>query len=440
MIRLPEKYLENMKILLKEEFDDYLSSFNNKPIHSLRINTNKISIRDFLNINPFRLTPISWSKDGFYFEDDPVSKHPYYYAGLYYIQEASAMLPAEVLPVKENDIVLDACGAPGGKSLKILNKLNNKGVLFSNDISVSRAQVLLKNIENQGFFNYVVMAQDLNDLDIFNNYFDCILLDAPCSGEGMFRKDNNLIKNWHDGINEYYADIQKKLIDKAIQLLKPSGHLVYSTCTFSIKENEEVIEYVLDRYPELQLLPIRKYDGFKDGLTSKTKECVRLYPHLIKGEGHFTALLRKDGNSDNQRNITDKDVNIDFIENLSKKFTDGMLIKRNDKCYINVRCDKDLSKLRILRNGLYLGEYRHERFIPAHALALNLKSDEYDNIINFSLDDERVIKYLKCETLDVRDRYVSGYVLVCVEGFPLGFGQVNKGTLKNRYPSNYRYQ
>ena len=440
MIRLPEKYLENMKKLLKEEFDDYLSSFNNKPIHSLRINTNKISIRDFLNINPFRLTPISWSKDGFYFEDDPVSKHPYYYAGLYYIQEASAMLPAEVLPVKENDIVLDACGAPGGKSLKILNKLNNTGVLFSNDISVSRAQILLKNIENQGFFNYVVMAQDLNDLDIFNNYFDCILLDAPCSGEGMFRKDNNLIKNWYDGINEYYADIQKKLIDTAIQLLKPSGYLVYSTCTFSIKENEEVIEYALDRYPDMKLQPIRKYDGFKDGLTSKTKDCVRLYPHLIKGEGHFTALLRKDGNCDNQRNITDKNINIDFIENLNKKFSDGILVKRNDKCYINVRCDKDLSKLRILRNGLYLGEYRHERFIPAHALALNLKSDEYDNIINFSLDDERVIKYLKCETLDVRDRYVSGYVLVCVEGFPLGFGQVNKGTLKNRYPGNYRYQ
>ena len=442
MINLPEKYLDNMQELLKDDYINYLNSFDSEPVQSLRINTSKISVKDFLNISPFNLRPIPWSEDGFYFdENDSVSKHPYYYAGLYYIQEASAMLPAEVLPIEENDIVLDCCGAPGGKSLKILNKLNNTGILFSNDISVSRAQVLLKNIENQGFENALIMAEDLNNLSNFENYFDKILLDGPCSGEGMFRKDRQLVKNWYEGINEYYSNIQKQLIDKAITLLKPGGYLVYSTCTFSIKENEEVVEYVLDKYPEAELLPIRKYDGFKDGLTNKTRNCIRLYPHHIDGEGHFVALIRKNGN--NIKNNVSKHINnidIDFINNLNKKYDNGYFINRNNKCYINVNCDKDLSRLRILRNGLLLGEYKADKFIPAHSLALSLKSDEYDNILNFNVDDDRVIKYLKCETLDVKDKYVSGYVLVCVDNFPLGFGEVNKGILKNKYPANYRYR
>lgn len=442
MIKLPDAYLNNMQELLKDDYDDYLNSFNNKSINSLRINTNKISVKDFLKISPFHLKPIPWSEDGFYFdENDFPSKHPYYHAGLYYIQEASAMLPGEVLPVNEDDIILDACGAPGGKSLKILNKLNNTGILFSNDISVSRAQILLKNIENQGFENAIIMAEDLNNLNIFENYFDKILLDAPCSGEGMFRKDKELIKNWYVGINDYYAQIQKQLIDKAIQLLKPGGYLVYSTCTFSIKENEEVITYILDKYSNLELLPIKKYPGFKDGLTSKTNNCARLYPHLIEGEGHFVALIKKNGISDNNHiNKQINDIDIDFIKNLNKKYTNKNLIKRNDKYYLSVNCDKDLSKLRILRNGLLLGEYKHDKFIASQALAMSLKSNEFNNIINFDLNDERVIKYLKCETLDVRDKYVSGYVLVCLDNFPLGFGEVNKGILKNKYPSNYRYK
>ena len=258
MEKLPECYQSDMKNILKDEFSDYLESMSAIQMNGMRINTNKISVEDFLKISPFELKPIPWTTDGFYFkEGDKPSRHPYYYAGLYYIQEPSAMLPAEVLPIEENDVVLDACAAPGGKSLKLADKLHNTGLLISNDISVSRAQVLLSNLEKHGVKNAYVMAEDLSKLDRFNNSFDKILLDAPCSGQGMFRKQPELIKSYIERDSDYYAPIQKELIFKAIELLKEGGMMVYSTCTFSIKENEEVIEYALNDYPDLKVLPIK---------------------------------------------------------------------------------------------------------------------------------------------------------------------------------------
>lgn len=441
MIKLPEQYLNNMKQLLQDEYDKYLESFNNDRVYGLRINTNKISVKDFLKINPFNLTPIPWCDDGFYFdENDKPSKHPYYYAGLYYIQEPSAMLPAQVLPIEENDVVLDACAAPGGKSSKLANKLNGTGLLVSNDISVSRAQVLLKTLESQGVCNYYVMAQDINDINLHNT-FDKILIDAPCSGEGMFRKDSDLIKSWLEKGNEYYANIQKSIISKALDLLKDGGQMVYSTCTFSPLEDEDIIEYALSIYPKLKVLPIKQIQGFAAGITENTKNCVRLYPHRIKGEGHFVALLQKgESKNDKTTNVNKCDFPKDeFFNNLTNTYN-GTLVSRQDKLYIEPNVSINTNGLRVLRSGLYLGEYKHNKFEPSQALAMSLSKDTYKNILNFDLNDDRVIKYLKCETLDVKDKYVNGYVLVCVDGYPLGFGKVDKGILKNKYPANYRYQ
>ncbi len=442
-MELPQIYLDNMKELLNDEYQDYLDSFNNDRVYSLRVNTNKISVQDFLNIVPFKLEAIPWTSDGFYFDpNDNVTKHPYYYAGLYYIQEASAMLPAEVLPIEENDIVLDACAAPGGKSSKIANKLNGSGLLIANDISVSRAQVLLKTLESQGIKNAYVMAEDINNLNM-ENYFDKILLDAPCSGEGMFRKDPELIKSWQIKNNDYYSNIQKQIITKALSLLKEGGQLVYSTCTFSKKENEEVIEYALSICPELKVLPIKKYEGFSSGLTDKTKDCIRLFPHKIKGEGHFVALLQKGNNSNKTNRIYNNKCKLednDFFKHLNLDTSNYELININNKLYLKPNIDINTPHLRILRSGLFLGEYKHDKFEPSEALALALKANEYDNILNLDINDNRVIKYLKCETLDVKDFNVEGLVLVCVNNYPLGFGKVNGGILKNKYPANYRYK
>ena len=423
---LPDKYLKTIKEILQDEYDEYIDSFNKDRIHSLKVNTSKISIEDFEEL--FKLERVPWTSDGFYYEDESITKSPYYYTGLYYIQEASAMLPAEVLPIEEDDIVLDACAAPGGKSLKLLNKLNNTGLLISNDISPSRANALLRNIERFGFSNYYVISKDIIELeDKYKNTFDKILLDAPCSGEGMFRKDKSLINSWLEKDEEYYAPLQKKLIQACLNMLKDGGMLLYSTCTFNTKEDEEVVKYALENNKDVNLLPIKKYDGFKDGIDNIG---VKLFPHRIKGEGHFVCLLQKgikiDKKADNKKQVNS---NIDFIGSLNKEFYNGEFININDNVYFTKPFD--VKNVRTLRSGLLLGKDTTYGFEPSQQLALNLKDREYNNILSLDIDDIRVDKYLKGETIEIDLKY-KGLVLVCLDKYPLGFGKASNGLLKNK--------
>lgn len=441
MKNLPPEYLARMKTLLGEEYDPYLESLDEDRACGLRVNTSKISVEDFLKIAPFPLTPIPWTVDGFYYdEDERPSRHPYYYAGLYYLQEPSAMLPAEVLPIEEGDLVLDCCASPGGKSSKLANKLEGSGLLVANDISVSRCQVLLKTLESQGVTNAFIMAEDVTRLDRFEGCFDKILVDAPCSGEGMFRKDEELIRSYREKDGTYYAPLQKQIIASALKMLKPGGMLVYSTCTFDPREDEEVVEYALENTAGLKLLPIHKSEGFASGITPKTGNCVRLYPHRIRGEGHFVALLQKEGKKTKTAPDSVKEIGRDLIpKDFHPILRQGSLIQRKEKLFLLPPYEIDTEKLRVLRSGLHLGKLEHGRFEPSQALALALHEADYENTLNFDISDERVIRYLKCETLDVRDKNREGLVLVCADHFPLGFGKVSGGILKNRYPANYRY-
>lgn len=424
---LPDKYLNAMKSLLKDEYDDYLACFDNPQIHSLRVNTSKISVDRFKEIFPYNLEQVPWCKDGFYFDDLSISKHPYYYAGLYYLQEASAMLPAEVLPIEEGDIVLDACAAPGGKSLKLLDKLNNTGLLVSNDISISRANALLRNIERAGFSNYYVIAKDIIELEEhFPKYFDKILLDAPCSGEGMFRKDKALIESWKERDSEYFSPMQKRLIQACINMLKDGGKLVYSTCTFDVREDEEIIQYALDNNSNIKLLPIEKYDGFKD---ANDDYGVKLFPHRIKGEGHYVCLLQKNGNSHKRESRVMAKTDISFINELNKRFYDGIFEKIND--YIYFLKPINTKGIRVLRSGLLLGKETKYGFEPSQQLAMNLKINEYNNVLNLKSSDNLVEKYLKGETIETNSN-LNGMVLVCVDECPLGFAKAKNGVLKNK--------
>lgn len=424
---LPDKYLNAMKSLLKDKYDDYLACFDNPQIHSLRVNTSKISVDRFKEIFPYNLEQVPWCNDGFYFDDLSISKHPYYYAGLYYLQEASAMLPAEVLPIEEGDIVLDACAAPGGKSLKLLDKLNNTGLLVSNDISISRANALLRNIERAGFSNYYVIAKDIIELEEhFPKYFDKILLDAPCSGEGMFRKDKALIESWKERDSEYFSPIQRRLIQACINMLKDGGKLVYSTCTFDVREDEEIIQYALDNNSNLKLLPIEKYDGFKD---ANDGYGVKLFPHRIKGEGHYVCLLQKDGNSHKCESRVTAKTDISFINELNKRFYDGIFEKIND--YIYFLKPINTKGIRVLRSGLLLGKETKYGFEPSQQLAMNLKINEYNNVLNLKSSDNLVEKYLKGETIETNSN-LNGMVLVCVDDCPLGFAKAKNGVLKNK--------
>ncbi len=447
-MQLPEKYVDNMKTLLGNEFDDYVSSFKEPRLYGLRVNTSKISTEEFLKISPFRLTPVPWIPNGFYYsEDDKPAKHPYYFAGLYYLQEPSAMTPAHVLPVEPGDRILDLCAAPGGKSTELGARLNGTGLLVSNDISASRAKALLKNIEVFGIGNVIVTCEYPEKLkEKFYGFFDKILVDAPCSGEGMFRKDGKLIKSWETQGPEFFAPVQRGILREAADMLKPGGSILYSTCTFSKSEDEDNMEWFLREHKDFEPEYIYDYEGFVRAYGME--EAVRLFPHRLKGEGHFVALLHKKGNL--EKNIPEAvtgckklpDEITEFLGEYDKKTDTGRLEISGDKVYIMPEGTERLRGLRILRSGLLLGELKKNRFEPSQAFAMTVEPDKYSTVAYLKSDDINVIKYLKGETIEVRESELKGSaknVLVCVDGFPLGWGKLNGTTVKNKYLPGWRW-
>jgi len=451
-VTLPESYLNQMKDLLKDELEDYLESYKQPRVYGLRVNTLKISVEDFLKISPFKLQIVPWCHDGFYYdgEVDKPAKHPYYYAGLYYLQEPSAMIAAEILPIEENDRVLDGCAAPGGKSTEIAAKLKDTGVLFSNDISASRCQGLLKNIELFGVRNGYVISHDLVTMEgKFENYFDKILLDVPCSGEGMFRKDPSLIKSWLERGNEYYSAIQKQIVTSALKMLKLGGMMVYSTCTFSPSEDEDIIRYMMEQCPQLKVIKIEnKYECFADGIYPEMKDAIRIYPHKVSGEGHFAILLQKGEKSEEKEmTLPSYYCAIDpiaetFMKDVFVDWKNGRFEVINDKLYFLKNTDLVHKGIRMIRSGLLLGTIKKNRFEPSGAFALALRKNEYAHIIDLDSHDERVIKYLKGETIDASDKDTTtdGYVLICVDGYSLSWGKIKNGSIKNKIEVGYRWQ
>ena len=358
--------------------------------------------------------------------------------------------------------MLDVCAAPGGKATELGARLNGTGVLAANDLSNSRAKGLLKNIELMGIGNVLVLSEEPGKLiPYFTEYFDKILIDAPCSGEGMFRKDRKMIRAWEEHGPDYFARIQKSIITQAAQMLKPGGMILYSTCTFSPEENEQTIEYLLEQYPDFDVCEIEGYEGFACGMpevtASKDKRLsrtVRIFPHRMKGEGHFLALLQKHAAADSDT-LTASDVKsttgrkklpedlTDFLADIRREFDPGRFDIRADKVYYMPEDLPALNGIRFLRTGLFLGELKKKRFEPSQAFAMNLKKEEYPRIIDLPVSDERVIKYLKGETLDVEDLVSpkeKGWYLVCVDGYPLGFGKLAGQVLKNKYLPGWRWQ
>lgn len=458
-MRLPVEFVEDMKDLLGQDYDHYIASYDEPRWYGLRVNTNKISVDEFLEISPFELTPIPWIENGFYYDGEchKPGKHPYYFAGLYYLQEPSAMTPANHLPIEPGDKVLDLCAAPGGKTTELGSKLKGEGLLVSNDISNSRARILLKNQELMGLTNIYVMSENPNKMiDVFPEYFDKILVDAPCSGEGMFRKDSKMVKSWEESGPEIYAEIQKELIIQAAQMLKPGGMILYSTCTFNQEENEGTIAHLCSEYPEFEVIPQKKYSGFRKGI-AKGYECdgledtVRIWPQHMKGEGHYLALVqKKDHDSESVEPLISKKKKKKIPDDL-KEFWDlvdydideARLHIVGEKVYYLPEITKDMKKLRLLRNGLLLGELKKNRFEPSQAFAMSLYKGQFRQVIDFEVDDIRVIKYLKGETLAVEDkvdRKDKGWHLVSVDGFALGFAKIANGSLKNKYSAGWRLQ
>lgn len=449
-----------MKRLLKEEYEEYLACFSETPYYGLRVNRLKCAPVQFAAACGWELTPIPWTDNGFYYEKDiKPARHPWYFAGLYYLQEPSAMAPASFLPVEPGERVLDLCAAPGGKSTELAAKLQGKGLLFSNDISNSRAKALLKNLELSGAGNICVASETPKKLsELFEAFFDKILVDAPCSGEGMFRRDGDMVKSYGEKGPEYYMKLQYEIVSEAVKMLRPGGLLLYSTCTFDEKENEGTIRRLLKEHETMYLENLEKRDGFEPGIG--LVECVRLFPHKIRGEGHFIALLRKEGGSA-QPEASGAGIKenggrwpkelapvFDFLKMTKKSWEPGRFYCVNEAVYYLPEPfagtgNAYLKRIRYLRTGLLVGELKKGRFEPSQALAMYLKAEEFSDCFNMEAEDERVLRYLKGETVQLMEDEAAdkkGWCLVCVDGYPLGFARRQNYLLKNKYYPGWRWQ
>ncbi|MDK2810692.1 MAG: hypothetical protein PWR27_1401 [Petroclostridium sp.] len=448
---LPKEFLNKMKKLLREEFDEFVKAYDKDKYSALRVNTLKISVEDFKKIFPFTLEKIPWIDEGYYYsQEESPGKHPYHSAGLYYIQEPSAMSVAKVVDAQPGEIILDLCAAPGGKSTQIACDLKGKGLLVSNEIISSRAAILAENMERFGVRNAVITNESPDRLSkYFYEFFDKILVDAPCSGEGMFRKEPKACIEWSSNSVISCAKRQLSILIEAEKMLKPGGKLIYSTCTFSPEENEGVIEQFLQLYNNFEICSIPKMDYLDDGCPEwvngreELKKCRRIWPHRQKGEGHFIALLEKQGTALNnklisQRKRDDKKIQLYFEfekENLKFHF-EGNFTLFGDNLYVIPGGIFDLKGVKIVRPGLHLGTIKKNRFEPSHSLAMTLNKDVFIRKINYSADSQEIINYLKGETLNVLSP--NGWTAVLVDGFPLGWGKVAHEVLKNHYPKGLR--
>lgn len=365
------------------------------------------------------------------------------------------MTPASLLPIEHGDLVLDICAAPGGKSTELAAKLNGSGLLVSNDISNSRAKALLKNLELFGVPNMLVVSEPSNVIaQRFEGFFDKILIDAPCSGEGMFRKSNAMIKAWESNGVDLFVNLQHSILKEMIKCLRPGGSLVYSTCTFSPEENEQAIEYLLSLDSDLKLQQLPLYKGFDEGhpawgMTGNKEltNCRRLWPHRISGEGHFVTLLKKEisqeeivGNGRNwyhPSSVKLPEEVKEFLHRIDWNWQEDRMELQKERLYYLPEHMPPTKGLRVLRNGLFLGELKKNRFEPSQSLAMALRMDEYKNAISLPVDDERVIRYLKGETIELEGP--DGLVLFGVDGYPLGWGKLNDGRLKNKYLTGWRW-
>ncbi|MBE6022258.1 MAG: NOL1/NOP2/sun family putative RNA methylase [Cellulosilyticum sp.] len=451
-MKLPVAFEEKMKRLLNEEYEAYLASYDLPKYQGLRVNTLKLGLDEWDKINPFTsLKTVPWCKEGFYYDaHEKPAKHPYYFAGLYYIQEPSAMSPGAYLPIEPGDRILDMCAAPGGKSTQLAARMQQEGILVSNDISASRVKALLKNLENFGNRTSIVTSENSERLaSKWPGYFDKILIDAPCSGEGMFRKNETAIKSWDTHGIEHCAHLQRIILEDAVTLLKPDGMILYSTCTFSPEENEGMIDEFLKKHPDFKVVPLEPVGGIQHGRPEfmdsnpELRGALRLWPHHLEGEGHFVCLLQRTGGEagkcpvyGKQKRLKDYPDALAFMKQYTHLNEDMPVTEISGKLYSVPEGAPDLKGIRVIRGGLLLGELKNKRFEPSHVLALAYDQSMFKQTIHWSLEDEEVTRYLKGETV-LCDK-PKGYYVVCVDGYPLGWVKAQNGMLKNQYPPSWR--
>ena len=476
---LPEAFVSKMQTLLGDEAKKFFESYDDVRRYGLRLNPLKCGgeIPEYVQ----ELKRIPWAAEGYYYDETMrPGKHPFHEAGVYYIQEPSAMAVAEALEPKSGERILDLCAAPGGKSTHLAGKMAQKGLLVCNEIHPQRAKILAQNVERMGISNAVVTNMEPAGLvDTFRGFFDGIVVDAPCSGEGMFRKDENARSEWSPDHVTLCANRQDGILDCAAEMLRYGGRIAYSTCTFSPEENEQAVARFLERHPEFHVeVPVcapHFSAGHADwaGGCAKVEKTVRIWPHKVDGEGHFLALLVKGERSEREMFVEEASAPVEKKAKSGKKggknagknagksagpdlgdfysFCEDMIVDQEwlaaekkfltfgDNLYLVPAEMPEMAGLKVLRPGLHVGTLKKGRLEPSHALALFLKKEDVKRSLEIG-SGEQAEKYLKGETLTIPEEQsqLKGWVLVTVEGYSIGFGKADRGVLKNHYPKGLR--
>ena len=439
---LPEAFLSRLKQQLGDEYDEYLRSLDRPRAVALRFNPLKTDGHPAL---PFLEEPVPWSEHGYYYTPDArPGLHVWHESGVYYLQEASAMAPVSGLEPQPGEIVLDLCAAPGGKTTQIAGHMMGKGLLVCNEINPKRAKILSRNIERMAVPNALVLNHHPRDLERhFAGCFDRILVDAPCSGEGMFRKEEAAITDWSEETVLMCADRQKQILETAAKLLRPGGRLVYSTCTFAPEENEGTISDFLKAHPEFsihQANPPWFCPGRPDYIDDPApglEDTFRLWPHRVKGEGHYFAVLTKQGEEESA--ISPSAAGklpkewLDFAKAMDIRLPAGKPALFGSTLWWLPAEMPELKGLKVLRAGLELGEVKKGRFEPAHALALYLKTCA--SVQDHAPDSPEIAAYLHGDVIPSEKK---GWTLVTAGGFSIGWGKGDGKILKNHYPKGLR--
>ena len=514
---LPVDFLDRMERMLPKEYSSFLKSYEEQECHALRVNRLKGDRETFLSRASFHLEPVAWCENGYYYDkDDRPGRHPYHDAGAYYIQEASAMAPAEYLEAQPGERILDLCAAPGGKCTQIGADMHQQGILVCNEIHPARAKILSENVERMGLRNGIVTNESPGRLaQAFPEYFDRILVDAPCSGEGMFRKNPEACGEWSLENVDLCAKRQDGILSYAADMLKPGGRLVYSTCTFAPQEDEGTIRRFLDAHEEFSLVPVEKVPGMEPGnprwgdemagcaaarqesgavgseairpeaeRESKVirpgvelSRTIRLWPHKLRGEGHYLAVLEKAGKPDSV-SLEEKGISLPAmsgnggkIRGLSRKekrlaslgkgklqaglpeksckeyleFRNcylkdaafpGIYLRFGDQLYLAPPETPDLSGIKVLRPGLHLGTIKKNRLEPSHALAMTLNPGQAVHVLELSSATHQAEEYIKGYPLKAEGE--KGWYLITVDGYGIGWGKLSGMVLKNHYPKGLR--
>jgi NOL1/NOP2/sun family putative RNA methylase len=451
-----------MSRFLGDEYPAFAESLTRTPVHGLRINTLKLSVEQFRKITPFPLcNVVPWCDSAFIMENEErPGKHPYHLAGLYYLQDPSAMSAAALLDPQPGERVLDLAAAPGGKTTHLASLMRGQGLLVANEIKTKRLNHLVVNVERWGAGNVVVTNETPERLaDHFGATFDRVSVDAPCSGEGMFRKDMGARQDWSEQMVVGCAIRQTNIMRVAAHLVRPGGHLLYSTCTFAPEEDEGVIARFLQENPDFDVESLPLLPGFMPGKPEwlegtigndeqkdDLSKAVRLFPQRVNGEGHFACRLQRRNAKPDDRAYPWQATRIPISllrtwqafcnVNLEVDFPADRFRLQGDRLYLVPENVPEMRGLRVAVPGVCLGNFKKERFEPAHPLALTLHKEQVHNVLDLPADSREIAAYLRGESLPLEG--TPGWTLVTVDGWPLGWGKRVQGLVKNHYPRGWQ--